>query len=77
MYLAWYDASKKLSNYEKIHNAFARYVDKFDGAEPTELLVNSELDQLDQEWFPGQMDVYYRDDIPANCFWIGTPEDNT
>lgn len=74
MYLAWYDASKKLSPQEKITNAYLRYQEKF-GTEPTEVLVHLSVDVLPNE-VPGEMAVIAQSNIAPNCFWIGTSEND-
>lgn len=73
MYLAWYDASKKLSPQEKITNAYLRYQEKF-GAEPAQVLLNTaDVPTADLDLSLVLVPCSY---IAPNCFWIGTPEDN-
>lgn len=74
MYLAWYDASKKLTPAEKIANACLRYQEKF-GTMPTEVLLHP-ADAGDPllEW--PQLTMKPQANIGKNCYWVGTPEDN-
>lgn len=77
MYLAWYDNSKKLTVQEKIENAYARYVEKFD-SRPAEVLLNpADLQRTTQEGNDLSIPLHPLDYISPNTFWIGTPEDNT
>ncbi len=73
MYLAWYDASKKLTPAEKIMDAYDRYFIKFN-QKPTEVLVAPGTEVNTQVG----VEVVERRGIAPNTFWIGTPEeDNT
>ena len=74
MYLAWYDASRKLSIEDKIANAWARYEQKFI-LTPTEVLLNPVDANKVTEPLP--LTLRPMDNISPNTFWIGTPEDNT
>ena len=69
MYLAWYDADRKKPLVQKIADARARYVQKFN-AEPVVVLVNPEdacaVDGLEVRALPH---------IGRHCFWVGKDDE--